>query len=72
MSAEVRSARTSNMERYRSWLDLRWIEWRRLNGLSATERITYAGHRAFDAWLQFRSERNQLAPAAPAAASSPG
>lgn len=69
---EVSTTHTSRMALYSSWLDQRWAEWRRINGVSPGEPRTYAHYRAFDAWLQFLQERNQLDPRALTAASSPG
>lgn len=60
----------SRLALYRAWLDQRWAEWRQINGLDPRERVSYFQYKAFDAWLQFRNERNRLDPADLPAASS--
>lgn len=70
MEARIRHQPASRFGQYRTYLDQRWAEWRRINGIGPREVMTYAHYRAFDAWLALCSARSQLDPRVAAAASS--
>lgn len=57
---EARIGQQTRFGEYSAWLKLRWMEWRRVNGIPQSEALTYAHYRAFDAWLALRSARSQL------------
>lgn len=69
---EARIGQQSQFGEYRAWLKTRWVEWRRINGVSPEETLTYAHYRAFDAWLALCGVRSRLDPAPAPAASSAG
>lgn len=70
MEDRVGNQASSPFDQHRTWLEERWAEWRRINGVGPSERLTYAHYRAFDAWLALCSARSQLDPGAAIAARS--